>query len=72
MDLEPLCEGPDPVLASAPQGGLDLEEGLGDTVADVFVLPALGLARGDGEVAADLADELLVGLVHAENRQVAS
>ena len=68
VDLEPSCDGPGPVLASAPRGGLDCEERLGDVVADVFVLPARGLAGGDGELAADLADELLVGLVHAENR----
>ena len=61
VDPEPLCDGPCPVVASAPRGGLDMpmpgqgldfEEGLGDAVADVFVLPALGLAAGDRELAA--------------------
>lgn len=45
VDLEPSCDGPGPVLARAPRGGLDkpmpgqgldFEEGLGDAVANVF------------------------------------
>ena len=74
--LEHAADTAGSVPASVPQGrfdmptpgqGLDFEVDLGDAAANILVLPALGLAGSDRELAADLADELLVRLVHAEN-----
>ena len=65
-----------PILARAPFAGLGVapagqrlhfQEDLRDSVPHVFVLPALGLAGPGWDLVADFPDQLLVGLVHAED-----